>query len=231
MARRFRQLLSRYRALLGGAALVALVIGALLVPMPSALAIREWSASVGPALPLVFFAVHTVVTLAPIPRTVFTVSAGLLFGPALGIGVAAAATTVSAVLALLLVRKLGRDAVWRHLTHPAVRAVDARIARRGWLAVASLRLISFVPFCVINYVSGISSIKLAPYTVATAIAILPGTVGVVLLGDALTGQTSPGLLAISAVCVCIGLSGLVYDHVRPPAPVLPAAEEAAPRAR
>jgi len=209
----------------------ALVAVALLAPHPAPQQIRDWAHSVGPLFPVVFFLVHAVVTVVPFPRTVFTLSAGLLFGPVLGIGLAVGATTVSAVLALLIVRALDREQVAARLTHPAVRAVDRRLARRGWLAVGSLRLIAPVPFSVINYCAGLSSVRMLPYLVATFIGIIPGTVGVVVLGDALTGRTHPAMLVLSGVCITIGVIGLIVDarwgasQFAEPAPV-PEAEPA-----
>ena len=189
----------------------ALCVAALAVPHPAPQQIRDWAHSVGPLFPVVFFAVHALVTVAPFPRTVFTLSAGLLFGSALGITVAVAATTVSAVLALLLVRVLDRQRVAARLNHPTVRAVDRRLQRRGWLAVGSLRLIAAVPFSVINYCAGLSSIRMLPYLLATVVGIVPGTIGVVVLGDALTGRTDPGFLVLSGVCLTLGVIGLVVD--------------------
>lgn len=63
---------------------------------------------------------------------VFTLSAGLLFGLTGGVAVAISTTTVSAVLASLLVRALGRTAFQARMTHPTVKAIDARLARPGW---------------------------------------------------------------------------------------------------
>jgi uncharacterized membrane protein YdjX (TVP38/TMEM64 family) len=201
---------------IGVAALViVLVVVAVVAPHPSVLQIREWAQSVGPAFPLVFFVAHALVTIFPFPRTVFTLSAGLLFGAWLGIVITVAAATVSAVLALYLVRAIGRDVVWQRISSPTIRRVDERIARRGWLAVGSLRLIAFVPFSVVNYCSGVSSIRLLPYVLATVVGILPGTVGIVVLGDALSGETNPALLLLSGVCVVVGILGLIVDSRRP----------------
>lgn len=192
-------------------AVVALFVIAALAPHPSVEQIRAWADSVGPTFPLLFFVAHALITVAPFPRTVFTLSAGVLFGAATGILLAVAATSVSAVLALLLVRAVGRDAFAARLTHPAVRAIDVRLARRGWLAVGSLRLIAPVPFSITNYCCGLSSIRLLPYLLATIVGIIPGTVGVVVLGDALSGRTNPALLVLSAVCIAVGVVGLVVD--------------------
>lgn len=206
------------RVLATVAVLAALAVAAALVPRPPISVVRDWAESMGPAFVLVFFLTQAVLTIAPVPRTVFTLSAGLLFGPAAGVAVTIAATTVSAVLALLLVRTLGRTAVQARLTHPAVKAIDARLARRGWLAVGSLRLIAPAPFALVNYCSGLSAVRLLPYTAATVVGILPGTVAVVLLGDALTGQTNPALMAVTAVCVVAGVAGLLVDTRLPVSP-------------
>jgi uncharacterized membrane protein YdjX (TVP38/TMEM64 family) len=118
---------------------------------------------------------------------------------------------VSAALAFLLVRAIARDAVAARSAHPAVAAVDRRLARRGWLAVGSLRLISPIPFPLVNCCAGLSSIRLMPYLIATAVGLLPGTIAVVVLGDALTGRTHPRLIVVSSICVAIGLVGLLAD--------------------
>ena len=118
------------RVLATVAALAILAVAAALVPRPSIIVVREWAESMGPSFVVVFFLTQAVLTIAPVPRTVFTLSAGLLFGPATGVAVTIAATTVSAVLALLLVRALGRTAVQERLTNPAVKSIDARLARR-----------------------------------------------------------------------------------------------------
>jgi uncharacterized membrane protein YdjX (TVP38/TMEM64 family) len=183
---------------------------ALFVPQLDAEQIRDWARAAGPWFPFVFFAAHALATVA-LPRIPFTLGAGLLFGPLTGSTVAITATTVSAALAFLLARAIGRDAVAARLTHPALAAVDRRLARRGWLAVGSLRLIGPVPFPLVNYCAGLSPVRLAPYLLATAIGVLPGTIAVVVLGDALTGRTDPALVLVSALCIAIGLTGLLVD--------------------
>ncbi|MFD7011337.1 TVP38/TMEM64 family protein [Rhodococcus jostii] len=199
------------RVLITVAVLVSLAVAAAVLPRPSIFQVREWAESMGPAFVLIFFVAQAVLTITPVPRTVFTLSAGLLFGPVSGIAVTISATTVSAVLALLLVRALGRRAVQARLSHPAVKAIDARLARRGWLAVGSLRLIAPAPFALVNYCCALSSVRLVPYTAATVVGILPGTVGVVLLGDALTGDTNPVLMIVTTICVALGVAGLLLE--------------------
>jgi uncharacterized membrane protein YdjX (TVP38/TMEM64 family) len=201
--------------------LLGVIATVAVLPVPSPLQMRAWAQSVGMAAPLLFLLGHALMTVAPVPRTVFTLAAGLLFGPVLGVALSLAATALSGVLAFGLVRRLAGDLVLPHLDRKVLRAVDARLRRRGWLAVASLRLIPAVPFSVLNYCSALSSISFRHYLAGT-VGIVPGSVAVVMLGDALTGATSPALLAVSLAGAAIGLIGLIAES-RSPAPVLPEA--------
>lgn len=201
---------SRTRLLLTTLAVAAVVAVVLVVPLPTAVQLRDWATSVGPWFPLVFFLAHVMVTILPFPRTAFTLAAGLLFGPALGVLIALTASALSALLALLAVRALGWQ-LTSLVSHPALESVDARLRARGWAAVLSLRLIPVVPFSVLNYAAGASSVKVLPYLLATLVGLLPGTAAVVVLGDALTGNVSPLLALVSVGTAAVGVAGLAYE--------------------
>lgn len=87
--------------------ITVLVVVALLVPVPTAVELRDWAKSLGAWFPLAFLLVHTVVTVPPFPRTAFTLAAGLLFGSVVGVFIAVVGSTASAVIAMLLVRATG----------------------------------------------------------------------------------------------------------------------------
>ncbi len=159
---------------------------------------------------MAFLLAHIVVTVVPVPRTAFTLAAGLLFGPVLGVVIAVAASAASAVLAVLLVRAAGWQ-LNRLVRHRAVDKVDERLRNRGWRAVLSLRLIPVVPFAALNYAAGASAVRLMPYTLATLAGLLPGTAAVVILGDALAGHVSPMLYLISVCTGALGLTGLFLE--------------------
>jgi uncharacterized membrane protein YdjX (TVP38/TMEM64 family) len=201
---------SKRRMVVTGAAIAILIAVALLVPLPTAVQMRDRATSVGPWFPLAFLAAHIVLTVLPFPRTAFTLAAGLLFGPVLGVTVAVAASTASAVIALVLVRAAGWQ-LSRLVRHQAVEALDTRLRDRGWIAVMSLRLIPAVPFSVLNYAVGASAVRVLPYTLATLAGVLPGTAAVVILGDALTGHISPLLVLVSLCTGIVGLALLAYE--------------------
>lgn len=220
---------SRPRAIATVVGITVLVAVALCVPLPSAVQLRDWAQSLGPWFPLAFLIAHIVVTVVPIPRTAFTLAAGLLFGPALGVLIAVVASTASAVLALVLVRAAG----WRFdrlVRYRALHRADQRLRERGWVSVLSLRLIPVLPFSAVNYAAAASAVGIVPYTLATLAGLLPGTAAVVFLGDALAGHPSPLLFLVSLVTSALGLTGLFLEvrhyrrHHHPAHPDEPASE-------
>jgi len=202
--------LSRPRTLATVVGITVLIVVAALVPLPTAVELRDWAESVGPWFPLAFLLAHALVTVAPFPRTAFTLAAGLLFGPLLGVAIAVLGSTASALIALVLVRAAG----WRLnrlVRHRAIHTVDERLRQRGWPTVLSLRLIPAVPFSAINYAAGASAMRVLPYTLATVAGLLPGTAAVVILGDALAGHSSPWLFVVSVCTGALGMAGLLME--------------------
>lgn len=195
------------------AAAVAVVLAVRSMGLPDVRGAVEAS---GVWAPLLFVLLSGVVTVAPVPRTVFTVAAGVLFGSVTGVLLAVAGTTLAATVAFWLVRLLGGAFVERHAHRRGVSWVRARLDRSGLLAVLSLRLIPMVPFAVLNYAAGLSGVRFVPYVLGTVLGILPGTVAVVVLGDAATGGSPhPVLLAVSLVGGLVGVGGALLAARRP----------------
>lgn len=202
--------LSPARTVVTVVVITVLVAVALSVELPTAVQLRGWADSVGPWFPLLFLAVHAAATVVPFPRTAFTLAAGLLFGPLLGVCIAVIASTTSAVIAVVLVRAAGWQ-LDRLIRHHAVDRVNERLRERGWQAILSLRLIPAVPFSPLNYAAGASAVRLPHFALATLVGVLPGTTAVVILGDALAGDVSPLLILVSVCIGVLGLSGLIYE--------------------
>ncbi|MFE0026241.1 TVP38/TMEM64 family protein [Amycolatopsis sp. NPDC059021] len=198
----------RTKLILALAVLALLVAAAVALPIPGPAQLRAWAAETGSATPLVLFLAYALLTVAPVPRTVFNLAAGLLVGTVAGIAIGLAATTIASALSFGLARLLGRDLVTRHLHRNVVRTVNDRLSGGGVLAVTSLRLIPVVPFAPFSYVCGVSGVRVVPYLAGTLLGSVPGTVAVVVLGDALTGGTPPALLVCYGVFAAAGAAGL-----------------------
>lgn len=198
------------KVLLGLAVIVGVIV-TLFVDVPTVATIRQWSIDAGDWFPIAYFLVYVALTQFPIPRTVFTLASGILFGPVLGFLLAITATTVSALVSLLIVRFLARDWFRTLLTNRRLIQLDHRLEQRGWLTVLSLRMIAGVPFSFLNYACGLSSIRVAPYIIATAIGSAPNTLAVVLLGDALLVGFDVRFAVATGILLLLGVAGLVLD--------------------
>ena len=200
------------------AAVVALLAVLYFYDLPDVAHLRDASTRFGAWSPFIFTLGYVIFTQFPFPRTFWTVAAGLLFGPWKGLALSLCALTVSAALSFLIVRKLLGAWIRPHLTHPAVFTINAHLERRGWLAIASLRMVVGVPFSLLNYVAALTPVKLSHFTLATLVGSIPTTALGVFFGDTLTGHTSPGIVLAMVVFAAIGASGLYMDSRLPTRP-------------
>lgn len=193
------------------AGMVGVAVLLITVDLPSLATLRGWADVTGDGFVVVFWFLYVVVTQFPVPRTFLTLASGILFGPVVGTVVALSATTVAAVVSLVIVRGLLGEWMRPRLNHPAVASINQRLAERGWLAVGSLRLIAGVPFSVLNYVAALSSVKVLPFAVATLLGSAPNTLIGVLFGDALTGQANRWVALAAVGFAVVGIGGLIVD--------------------
>ena len=160
-------------ALLGLLLVVATVV-ALTVDRPGVPALRGWLDGAGP---LGWAAVVLGVSgalMTPVPRTALSVLLGAAAGFPAGLAVAVVAGWLGGIGGFVLGRHLGRDAVARVAGRRLARA-DQLFRDRGFLAVVLARM-SPVPFWVVSYAAGLSSIRWLPATLGTVVGVVPGAV-------------------------------------------------------
>jgi phospholipase D1/2 len=72
--------------------------------------------------------------------------------------------------------------------------ITRRLARKGLVAIAVIRLLPIAPFSVVNAVAGASHIRLREFLLGTALGMFPGIVATVVFVDRVTAViTDPGL--------------------------------------
>lgn len=148
-----------------------------------------------------YVVVYAIASLLPVPKAVFTLEAGVLFGVAAGVPIVLAGATLGALLAFGTSRLLGR-APFAQISGETVAALDARLARGGFWAVLGLRLVPVVPFTVLNYAAGLTAVRARAFTAATVVGMAPATSLYVALGAA--GRrpgSAPFWLAAASVVV------------------------------
>jgi len=186
--------------------------------IPDVATLQAASQRTGAWAPVLFVVGYALITLTPVPKGALSAAAGVVFGLPLGAALVYGAALLGAALAFLLGRWLGRDAVER-LTGTRLQRVDEVLARRGLLAVLTVRLVPLVPFSAINYAAGLSTVRRRDYAWGTAVGIIPGTLSYVALGSGLaSGQVTLVLVAASILVLLSALASgrvLMRRHRRP----------------
>ncbi|KXB55272.1 SNARE-like domain protein [Corynebacterium sp. CMW7794] len=181
------------------------------VDVPDLSTLRSWATHCDPWFPIVFWLAYVTLTLFPLPRTIWTVAAGILFGPVEGLLLALTALSVSAAISFLVVRRLLGDWMHPRLVHPAVFKLNAHLERRGWFAIASLRMVAGVPFSILNYAAALTPVPFLQFLLATALGSIPTTAMGVFFGETLTTGLNPWAITATVVLAAVGIAGLVLD--------------------
>jgi uncharacterized membrane protein YdjX (TVP38/TMEM64 family) len=131
---------------------------------------------IGPAAPVAFIAIYAAAVVALIPASILTIAAGAVFGLVKGALLSFAGALVGSTAAFLLARYAFRDHVARRLAAmPRFRAVERAVSAEGRRIVFFLRLSPLVPFNLLNYALGLTTVSLLDYLVAS-VGMIPGTI-------------------------------------------------------
>lgn len=157
------------------------------------------------ALGIVLFVIsYIALTVILAPVSVLSITAGLAYG-LWGVPLVVVSATLAATVAFLLGRYIAYDKVSTWIEQdPRLSSLDTAISEQGWKVVGLVRLSPLIPFGVQNYLFSLSGVGIAPYIMATAVGILPGTalyVYIGVMGQALgnAGPVQWTLLAIGLV--------------------------------
>ena len=194
-------------ALLGVSLICAFVLLALTGSL-SEHEVRDWVDSFGAAAPVAFIAIAALLTVVLFPGPILAGSAGLLFGTAAGTPIAIASATLGASLACLLSRSVAGDAI-EELGGERLKRLAVWISRRGFVSVMYARLAPGVPYNLVNYAAGMTSIPVVVFAAATAIATAPRTLAYVALGGSFGNLGSTASIVALVVLVAMGIGGLI----------------------
>ena len=110
---------------------------------------------------------------APIPAIFVAFANGLAFGVVGGGLLTIAGQTLAAALCFGISRALGRGPVESLAGRFGLAAADTWFSRWGARGVLLLRLVPGISFDVISFGAGLTSIRFAPFLLATAIGVAP----------------------------------------------------------
>lgn len=165
--------------------------------------------TLAPFTPLAVVGAYVIAGLLVMPVVVLIAVTGIVFGPLVGAIYALAGAVASAAVTYGIGRRLGRDTV-RRLAGARLNRISKRLARRGILAIAAVRMLPLAPFTIVNVVAGASHIGLRDFLFGTVIGMLPGILATVVFVDRIVeALRNPGAgTLISLAAVAAALVGL-----------------------
>ncbi len=164
-----------------------------------------------PYAPFLYMGIYILGVIFAIPGTLLTVAAGPIFGPWEGILYVVIASNTGCFLTFLLSRYLGRDLVARLVpTEGYLDKLEKSIEKNGFVYLLYIRLLPIFPFNVINYLSGLTPIRLKDYVLATFFGMLPGTAVYVYVSFAAFGSQDNKILLASSLVFLALYTGIIF---------------------
>ena len=183
--------------------------------------IRDYILSFGVIGPVVYILIWILLPVFFFPVPILALAGGLSFGLVEGSIYTIIGAMLNSLFMFVIAKVLAKDMVTSYLEKKLPKKwwdkFENADSRKGFLIVLICRLIPIMPYNVINYVSGLTNIRLGNYLLATFVGILPGTVIFLNVGDKILNVGSKEFyisigLVIALTVVSIGLGQLVSRH-------------------
>ena len=169
--------------------------------------IQMWLNSVGIWSPIIYVALYVVATVLVLPSTVLNLTGGAVFGAVWGTLWTSLAAIIAAIVAFTFTRTVGRETIAKRLSG-RWQAMDAEVRQGGLFYMFAIRLVPIMPYGLVNFAAGLTSISFKDYILGTTIGTVPSVLPFVLLGSSglkalNTGDVLPlvGALALTGILV------------------------------
>ena len=200
----------------GAAGLLCWYLGTLVSPQQ----LQQFLQELGSWAAIGYIALFTILPAFFFPVAVLALAGGLLFGLWWGSLYTFLGAILNCTLMFFLARYVGRkrveDLIRRKLTLQWQKRLEDLNSSGGFLLLILLRLIPAVPYNLINYAFGLSSMGYGTYILASAIGIIPGTFAFINIGDKALDVTSPDFwIAIGLLLLLLAVTGILGKKMYP----------------
>ncbi|MGL4882963.1 MAG: TVP38/TMEM64 family protein [Waterburya sp.] len=187
--------------------IIATGIGVLIVGGIDRQQLQTWLETMGIFAPIIYIILYAIATLLILPSTPLNLTGGAIFGLGWGTVWTTIAALVAAIAAFVFTRTLGRELVTQKFAG-RWQAVDAEIRQGGLFYMFAIRLLPIIPYGLVNFTAGLTSIKFKDYLLGTFLGTVPGVLPFVMLGSGITqlsqGNILPLLCALTLTGMLVG---------------------------
>lgn len=164
---------------------------------------RQFILSYGHWAPVVSIGLMVIQSLVPfVPGLVITITNAWIFGWQYGALYSWIGALLGAILDFGVARWYGRLVVERFVNMKYISRTDTFLQRYGLLAVFITRITPIIPFKVVSYGAGLTTMSLCKFVFATAIGQAPATILYSILGQNITHNIRT-TIAITSLLISI----------------------------
>jgi uncharacterized membrane protein YdjX (TVP38/TMEM64 family) len=156
--------------------------------------------------PLAYIGLYVVATILLLPSTALNLTGGAIFGFGWGLLWTTIAAVLAAIVAFAFSRSIGRDTVAQRLAG-RWQSLDAEVQRGGLFYIFALRLMPLMPYGIVNFAVGLTSVRFRDYFIGTCLGTVPGILPFVLMGS--SGVTAVQKGEILPLLGSLALMGLL----------------------
>lgn len=160
-----------------------------------------------------FFLMIFQAIFAGIPAIAITLGNAAVFGWWQGAFLSWISALSASAICFWLARYFGRDLVVKLTTETMLQSADAYFEKYGKNTILICRLLPFVPFDIVSYAAGLTSMKFRHYIVSTGIGMMPATIIYSYVGGVLT-QFAKSLFAIIIIACSVAMVVFVLKAIR-----------------
>ena len=178
--------------------------------------IRDFVTQFGILSPVVFIMIYIVAAIFVIPATLLTIASGIIFGTFLGTLYTVIGATIGATAAFLIAKSLGEEFVGSKLktNFKKIYKYDKKLENQGFVSVLFLRIIPLFPFNAINFLLGLTKVKLNSFILGTVIGIIPGSFALAFLGESIATFNITNIILSVLLFLALILISFIYKKVK-----------------
>ena len=187
--------------------ITATVIGIVILSGIDRSQLQLWLQQMGMWAPVLYILIYSIATICILPSTPLNLTGGAIFGAVWGTVWTSIAAISAAILAFGFSRTIGRSLVERKLAGKW-ESIDREMQQGGFFYMFAIRLLPLIPYGIVNFAAGLTSIKFRDYFLGTLLGTVPGILPFVMMGAGLTalkqGDVLPLLVGLALTGMLVG---------------------------
>lgn len=177
-------------------------------------AIKAFVLSFGMYAPLIFIVLFTLAPLVFFPDGILALAGGLIFGFTIGSVYIIVGALCGGSLSFFLARWYGKK-MHEKLSNEKLIHFHRSVQSHGFLMILLLRLVPLVPFNIISYSAGFSTIRYRDFFFATFLGMMPGVFVYANIGaKTLAFGTTDFWISIALMVLLVIVSMLLRGYVQ-----------------